>query len=174
MTKILRNIILSLVAVFTFAVAGCSCFNFTETYSGHGMSITMAKGFEETRYIGYDYVLQKDDAMMLAVKESFEGNFNATTWTLEDYTDAIQDENLTNHPTHVRENEGYIYYTYTASAEGNTYFYLITTHQSSDAFWLIQFFCFIEDKDSYEEKFLTWADSVTFDADQPANPGENI
>ena len=45
----------------------------------------------------------------ISVKESFEGNFNATTWTLEDYTDAIQDENLTNHPTHVRENEGYIY-----------------------------------------------------------------
>ena len=51
---------------------------------------------------------------------------------------------------------------------------MVTTHQSSDAFWLIQFFCFIEDKNSYEEKFLTWADSVTFDADQTANPGENV
>ena len=174
MKKTLRNMILSLLAVFTFAISGCSCFNFTETYSGHGMSITMDKGFEETTYGRYDWVLEKKDASMFVSKEEFQANFNPENFTLEEYTNAIQTDNSTNHPTHVRENEGYIYYTYTASAEGNTYFYMVTTHQSSDAFWLIQFFCFIEDKDSYEEKFLTWADSVTFDADQTTNPGENV
>lgn len=174
MKKTLRNIILSFIAVFTFVVSGCSCNFFTETYSGKGMSITMDRGFQEDTYIGYTWYLTKNDAMMIALKEEFEGDFNSTEWTLEEYTDAVQSSNFTNHPTYTRENENYMYYSYNASSEGNTYFYMVTTHVSADAFWIIQFVCFADEKGTFEPKFLTWADSVTFDADASVQPGTGV
>ncbi|MBR3891396.1 MAG: hypothetical protein IKJ30_04940 [Bacilli bacterium] len=176
MKKTLRSIILSFIAVFTFVVAGCSCNFFTETYSGKGMTITMDRGFEEETSEEYDYTwfLTKRDAMMIAIKEEFEEGFSSTEYTLEEYTDLVQDANLTNHPVHTRENENYMYYSYNASSEGNTYYYMVTTHVSADAFWIIQFVCFAEDKSKFEPKFLTWADSVTFDADANTQTGEGV
>ena len=58
------------------------------------------------------------------------------------------------------------YFVYEKTVSDKRYFYLATTHKSKDAFWLIQFCCDQKDKDEFQEKFLEWADTITFDADK--------
>lgn len=160
MRKILHNALICLVAALTFITAGC---NKETTYSKHGMTITMDEGFEERTHKNFTWYLVKGQINIAAIKEAFEGDFNKENYDLETYTEAVQRANDTDIEVHTRENQGYMYYHYTKTIETNTFFYLVTIHDSEDAYWLVQFACLESNKESHTDKFLTWADSITFE-----------
>lgn len=167
MKTILKNSVLLILACFTLVFAGCK--EKEKTYSGHGMSITMTKGFYEQQNINFTYYLVDDDSFMVANKESFDSfglNSLDSSTTLVEYTDIVIDGNNLFATYNTRENEDYLYFTYEREVEGDEFFYLATTHKTSDAFWLIQFCCFEDEKDEFEDKFLKWADTITFDVDE--------
>ena len=83
--------------------------------------------------------------------------------SLEDYTDLVLRNNVLTAEFEERENEDYIYFSYEKSMSGKTFYYLATTHKAEDAFWLIQFACDKDDKDEFKDKFLDWADTITFE-----------
>ena len=168
MKKFIKKGILTLMACFTLVICGCSCFNKTKTYSAHGMSITMSDDFYEKNLVSATYYLESSDSIMIAIKEEFQEVLPEST-TIEEYTDMVLENNYLNTNINSRANEEYKYFTYEKTVSGKEFFYLATTHKTADAFWLIQFACVEDDKDDFEDKFLEWADSITFDANSEEN-----
>lgn len=165
MRKTLKNIILTFVAILTLGVAGCNLFNKQVTYSAHGMSITMDKGFKEKELLSATYYLERNDSIMLAIKEEFQLLLPATL-TLEDYTNLVLQNNIIYSNVNSRENENYMYFSYEKMVSGKNYYYLATTHKAEDSFWLIQFACSKNEKDEFEDKFFKWADTIAFTTEE--------
>lgn len=161
MKKFFKKSILTLVAILTLGATGCNLFNKQETYSAHGMSITMDAGFQEKNLLSATYYLEKDDAIMIATKEEFQ-TLLPSTMTLESYTKLVLQNNLLNRIINTRENKDYLYFDYTKTVSGNSFYYIATTHKTDDSFWLIQFCCDKDNKDEFLGKFLEWADTITF------------
>ena len=57
----------------------------------------------------------------------------------------------------------YFVYTYKTEDGSRTYKYLTTMYESSDSFWLVQFFSEERDFDSLMSSFEQWAETVSFD-----------
>lgn len=163
MKKALKTFILLFVAIITLGASGCSCFNRQETYSKYGMSITMDKGFVEKSIVTATYYLESTDAIMLATKEEFQ-SLIPSTMSLESYTDLVLDTNDLTADVDDRETKDYLYFSYKKTVNGKDFYYFATTHKTDDAFWLVQFACVEDDKDEFQNKFFTWADTITFQA----------
>ena len=153
--------------IFVYFVAG-GCFKKQNTYSNYGMSITMDKGFEEKDVFGYTYYLQSTDSMMAAAKEEFDGTILTSETTLEEYTRLVLKANNYYYTQSTRDDK-YNYFTFSKTVSGKRHFYVATIHKADGALWLIQFGCNESDKDEFEEKFLKWADTVTFESNSEEN-----
>ena len=55
-------------------------------------------------------------------------------------------------------------YTFLNEELNQTYTYFCVTFKAKDAFWLVQFACLEGKYDKYQEKFVEWAKTVSFDA----------
>ena len=62
----------------------------------------------------------------------------------------------------IQEKNGRKYFDYTVTSNGFTFKYFSTAYVSSDAYWLVQYFCFADEYDEHLDTFLEWAETVTF------------
>ena len=159
MKRIFKSFLLLIVCL---SLGACSCFKKEKTYSGNGMSITMEDGFYEKEIVAATYYLESTSAIMHALKEEFQTLLPSST-TLQRYATMVQNNNRLESEVSSRENEEYLYFEYEKTANGKDFFYLATVHKADDSFWLIQFACSQDDKEDYKDKFLKWADTITFD-----------
>lgn len=163
MKKKLLIVVLSAVTVIAclFGVAGCTN---PKTFEKSGMQITLTNKFMEKEYVSMTAYYESSNAIVTVVKEFFTDftSLGVEVNTLEDYTDIVISGNGLTATKHTRENQDYIYFTYERSVSGKSFYYLATTHKSSDAYWLIQFACVVDNKEQFTETFLEYADSVTF------------
>ena len=60
------------------------------------------------------------------------------------------------------EEDGLVYFTYEKSNNGKDYKYYATVFKGTDAYWLIQFACEVDDFDKFLPDFQKWAKSVKF------------
>lgn len=163
MKKRLFIAVLSIVTAIAclFGIAGCAS---AKTFEKAGMQITLTSKFTEKEYISMTAYYESADAIVTVVKESFTDVASAGLEinTLDEYTDVVLSNNGLNSSKLTRENQEYIYFTYEKSVSGKDFYYLATTHKSSDAYWLIQFACVKDKKEQFTETFLGYADSITF------------
>lgn len=140
-------------------LAGCAS---DKTFETSGMQITLTSAFYEKEYVSMTAYYESRDAIVTVLKEEFGLVDGFGNYTLSQYTDTVLSANNLSASVQTREGKEYQYFTYERSASGKNFYYLATTHKSSDAFWLIQFACVVSDKDKYTDKFLGWADTITF------------
>jgi len=160
----LASVIAAVVGVC--GLAGCNLI--PRTFTSNDMQITLDYTFKETSPVppGQTVVYESLTVGVAALSEPF--SMLSGLLTLNDYTNKVLIKNGYNTEKFEREGKEYMYFTYEQEVEGTGFFYLATTHKASKSFWLIQFFCFSSQKDKYTEKFLAWADTITFTADAPA------
>lgn len=144
-------------------LAGCSQ---EKTFEKAGMQITLTSNFHEKDYVSMTAYYESRDAIVTVLKEEFSLVDGFKNYTLTQYTNTVLKANKLTAAVSTREGKDYQYFTYEKSVSGKDFYYLATTHKASDAFWLIQFACVVSDKDSYTEKFLGWADTVVFGAQE--------
>lgn len=145
-------------AVLAVSLSGCVK---SKTFSKAGMSISLTSEFTEKDIVSQTVYYESRKCIVTALKEEFSLLPN---YSLSEYTDTVKSNNKLTAESHVREGKDYMYFTYEKTASGKNFYYLATTHKSDDAFWLIQFICEQSDKDKYNDKFLGWADTITFTA----------
>ncbi|MDE7380431.1 MAG: hypothetical protein K2N14_05190 [Clostridia bacterium] len=159
---ILCGIIVALTAAI-MAVTLTACTANPKQFDKAGMSITLTTAFTEKDLVSQTAYYESRDSIVTALKEEFSLLSGSSSWTVSHYTDVVMKNNkLTDAEKHEREGKEYIYFTYEKTVSGKQFFYLATTHKSSDAFWLIQFACDQSKKDAMTDTFLGWADTVTF------------
>ena len=169
MKNLFKKGILVLTVCFSLIICGCSCFNKEKTYSKYGMTITMTEGFTEKSILNATYYLESTQSLMHALKEEFNPTYLPSTTTLDEYVSLVKRNNYLQAEVETRENEEYLYFTYEKTVSGKTFFYLATAHKTEDSFWLIQFACNENDKEDFEDKFLKWADTITFETNNQSN-----
>lgn len=146
----------------------CGCFEKTVTFEKAGMSITLKGNFVEKEIASQTAYYESTDAIVTAIKEEFTLVAGFSDYTLSDYTDLVLRNNKLTAEVTSRENKSYMYFTYEKTVSGKNFYYFATTHKADDAFWLIQFACVVDDKDSKTADFFEWADSIKFGIDKPA------
>jgi hypothetical protein len=163
MRKIFNTTIFILMtALIIFNFSACSSQN-TKVYECEaGLSITLPDGFIEKDLMMATYYLQSENALFLAIKESFSDlaivSINGNS-TLTDYAEVVIYQNALD--TSIHSEESIVYFTYSKNVSGKTFFYFATVEKGSDSFWLCQFACLNSEKDNYQQTFIDWSKTIT-------------
>ena len=133
-----------------------------KVFSDAGMSITLTDRFEEQDAEGVTVCYATNEVALFMIKEGFFFYEGLENYTLEEYSDMC----ASTAPAEVTELgtvDGMRCFEYTYNSDGNTYYYFVTTHKRSDAFWIIQFSTLEKNADKYKDDFIKWAKSVEFE-----------
>ena len=165
MKKKLLALVISLIAVIACAVGLTGCTS-EKTFEKAGMQITLTSKFTEKELLSQTAYYESRDAIVTVLKEEFSLASGFGSYTLGEYTDLVLKQNQLSADKNTREGKDYMYFSYEKTVSGKDFYYLATTFKADDAFWLIQFACNVSQKDSKQETFLKWADTVTFTTEQ--------
>lgn len=159
-----NRVFLGLIAlVISFFLAGCEINVPDQEYNLDKFKITLEEGLKEQETESYPIYLQGLDMEFFALDESFD-SLNVLGITSdssnEDYLNVVITAN--NLDTEVKEKDGVSYIIYEKELNGRKYFYLATSHKSSDSFYLTQYATLSKNKEKYESKFLTWDKTLKF------------
>ncbi len=164
MNKTIRLLaILILFSLFTTLFSACE--EGVMTVSTKELSITIADDFQQTPHIYYvaSYEKENGDAVLIvreskAVVEDVAGHADVTR---EEYAALLISSNKKG--SDPREEDGILYYTYTAADDsGVDYTYLSTVFTSENAFWMVQFVTKTANFNDRFDTFMTYAGSVSF------------
>lgn len=149
--------------VLVGALSLFACGGGEKTYSFDEFSITMEAGLAQKKIDGQTYYLEGRRMIFAVNKQLFSGLSGlSSASTVADYVEAVFDNNgLSATPLAVTDGATpFEYFTYEKTVEGKDYFYLAAAFKGTDSFFLCNFSCFLSDKDSYQPKFLTYAQSI--------------
>ena len=153
-----------LLAIFVIAlllVTGCGKSS-GKVFNEGNFKITLNENFEKKSLASatYYYENNKDNIGVTVLLETYEAlkAINITKDTsLKEYADII----IKQMPTATMKTEGnFMYFTYSKTVGGSTYFYMPTMFKGENGFYLLNFFCLEKDKDANMDKFISWAKTV--------------
>lgn len=156
-----KGIYIFLIFIFCLFLTGC---NNTKTYTSHGMSIEMPKGFYEKSLASTTVYFESQTAIVTGLKETFQTLSQVgldKNSSLQDYLKLVLKNN--NKEETLKEEGNLVYFTYESNVSGKDFFYTTVGYKANDSFWLFNFACETKNKDNYASKFLDWAKTVKFD-----------
>lgn len=157
--------ILTSLLIFIFVFSGCADANSPKTFSKAGMSITLDGSFNEAVYESYTACYDSPYVAVYALKQDFtffEGSGYGTDTPLKDYANLVIESNgLEN--CDVTEANGLVGFSFQKESGGGLYHYNAYVYKSDSAFWLVQFATEADNASVYENKIISFAQSVTFD-----------
>ncbi len=165
LTAVIIFVIMSLI-IIGVGVFGNNLFNYNVTYTKDDLSFKsnelLFERPEEGFVVSYSNLLQ--DVAVLANKESKEylESLDYKDLTLEDYSKIVYDNGERIGELKKQDDKDYYYFTYNYKDDYDDIFYLTAMYINKDDFWIVNFACDNNKKEQYEDKFLEWADSVTF------------
>ena len=134
-----------------------------KTFSCNDMQITLTKSFKETEIQGFTAAYDSKDVAVFALEETFAATPSLKEWSLDQYAQAVIDNNNLTDAVLVRDGDMRSFaYDATNSQTQETYHYVAYVYKEDDAFWMIQFAALKEDADEYAKQIDTWAKTVTF------------
>lgn len=134
-----------------------------ETFTSHGMSITLTNAFRETTVENFTVAFDSSKAGVFALKEDFSLVAGFENYTLAEYTDLLIKANSSKGPQKM-DKEGVHGFVYSATnpETKDTYVYYSYTYKAHDAFWFVQFAVLEKNAEAYEQQIADWAASIVF------------
>lgn len=127
-----------------------------KTFESDGITLLLTDRFkEQVSQVGFDAYYVADFAGVMVLKEEFTLEEGLDGKSLEDYTNAvIKNNGLEN--TQALEKDGLWYYIKdTANAR-----YYSFSYKGTDAFYIVQYSCFLTQADEMEDTIFKWAKAV--------------
>lgn len=136
-----------------------------ETFECKDFSITLTEDFvndtdlaEEMEYYA---VFDSRDIAVLVLRDEFEYLEGTGVESALDYCELLCE--LSEIPdAEVKEERGVLHFDYTDTQDGVTDYYFTAVLESSDSYWVFQFFVEEELYPEFEDRFFEWAGSVVF------------
>lgn len=130
--------------------------------TGKGLTIKMSSDMEEERAGDLSVYYFAEDCMVSVKKVPFDelveaGTANADS-TIEDYIKLIEDSN--ENITFTTDSYGHPSTTYSAESDGVNVAYYVTVRKGSDAFWMINFSCLEEEKETRYPQYELWGSTI--------------
>ena len=156
-------VLLLVAALVTMASCGGKVYEAdAKEFTSNGLTITLTEAFVETQHEGYTVCYDSKSVAVIALKESFSLQAGVKDWTLEYYADLIKSANSAHSPSKPVKvgDRMVIEYTFFNPNTNVTYHYYTCMYKGSDAFWMVQFACDVNDIEEYKPYMMQWADSV--------------
>ncbi len=152
--------ILILILALTMLLVSCgpeATYDTPYDFTHEGLTLTLTTDFKlknpPDAFTGY---YESDKVVVMTLFESFDqlagAGYNEVD-TLEEYTKVVAGE----YEVKTDDSSGFLYFTFERSADFKDYYYLATTRQADDGFWLVQYACRAKDKEDFAAMFLEWA-----------------
>ena len=164
MKKTYKISLLLLCMVLLLSFCSCGLFGKAKEKdsSKSGATITLTDEFTEQELVSQTayYVSMKSIVTMLKEEFSLFKGTEYENMTLNEYAKLVITANSLT--ATAAEEDGLVYFTYEKSNNGKDYKYYATVFKGTDAYWLIQFACEVDDFDKFLPDFQKWAKSVKF------------
>ncbi|MBQ6852144.1 MAG: hypothetical protein IJO04_03855 [Oscillospiraceae bacterium] len=130
-----------------------------KTFSKEDFSITLTDDFAQTQQEGFFAFYESKSAAVFALREDAEifGNI-----TLDEYGDLVLKAN-NRADAKMNKGDGFLWFEYTATADGQEYYYMAVCCQSENAFWVVNFATPASNREKYATIFMQWAESINTD-----------
>ena len=159
-----KGMAIMIAAIIFGAVAG---FLFTsglfkdspKTFTEGEFQITLTDAFEPAEEAGYYALYRSKTAMVFTVREA---KMLFDDITLEEYGELVLTAN-NRIGLQMKQGEGFIWFDYTDTPDGQETYYLAVCCESEDAFWIVNFATPASNREKYKEEFLDWARSIKID-----------
>ena len=131
-------------------------------FTSDGLTLTLTDAFVKKDQEGYTVCYDSKSVAVIALKESFSLQEGVKDWTLEYYAGLIKNSNSKHSPSDPVKvgDRMVIEYTFYNPDTDITYHYYTCMYKGSDAFWMVQFACDVNDIEEYKPYMIQWADSV--------------
>ncbi len=155
---------LKLVTILTLLIFTTACdLSVEEEFKEDNFKITLTDNFYKQDNLNSTYYYESSNVGVTATLEEFSELTDTGLTkesTLEDYIKAVEYANNETYEIKKGNNEKYLYFDYTATANGKEYYYITTAYKGKTGFWLVTFFCESKNKETLTPKILKYADSV--------------
>ena len=132
-----------------------------KTFDLDGFHITLTDQFQEEEMDGVTVYLESDYVGIAAYQEPFTDleiiglNKNST---LDEYMQLVIQNN--GGDEEIKHENDLTYVEYEKEIDGETYYYFVTTFKGEDSFWGVIFFTLKDNKNTYRDDFIKWAQSI--------------
>ena len=134
-----------------------------KTFSSHGMTITLTKGFKETEIENQTVAYDSKNVAVFALKEKFTLVDGFENYTLAQYANVVMQANkLSSSKVKTENGLTWFEYEWENPETQDVYRYFAYVYKADDAFWLIQFAAKKENAEQLAPKIEQWAKSVSF------------
>lgn len=161
----MKKLITILLCICTiFLVGGCNSEESKmQKYSDSGFTITLPKGFYKKELASVTVYYESEYAILTALKESYTNleplGINNDS-SLEDYAKAVLSNNQQDSELKKSDDGNFVYFTYEKEVSDKDFYYMAAIFKAEDAFWLVNFACEEDNKDTYSKEFIKWAESI--------------
>lgn len=149
---------------FALAMAAVLWLNNREVQFGNTpYSITLPAAFEEYKNDAFAFSARTKEVQISAFPDEKQTllDYGITdVKTVDDYADLFAEIYELEDCTRTTLENGTVCLTYTMDYENTTYYYCDALTESSDAFWITEFYCKASAQDKYAPLFLQWANSI--------------
>ena len=159
----MKHITKILLLTLALSLLLCGCAAKEKTFETEGMKIVLTNRFIEQDQEGFTTTYVSSNAVVLALKETFETLEDADLdrdLSLEEYAELVMLSNSLDAKPQTKD--GLTYFVYESTVDGVTYSYLAVVYKATDAYWLVQFATQQSDYAAMEETLFTYAKSVSF------------
>lgn len=129
------------------------------SFTAGGFSITLTDAFEEGGHEGFHAAYVSPASLVYVVREEATPD---DPLTLKEYAQRLQETN-SDGTLEMQEQDGFVFFEFTAQTESQNVYMLIACYQSQDAYWAVNMATPEENKEDFRQLFLSWAASVRID-----------
>jgi hypothetical protein len=137
-----------------------------KTFTEKEYTIKLTEDFAKEKIEGATYYYESDNAIVMVINEKASELADigiGEDSTVDDYMQAIIDNNKLPEKTKINKREDYRFISYeNGDKKSEKYYFVAVTFRQGDEFWLMNFACRQTDDQKFKDQFFKWADSVKF------------
>ncbi len=159
-------LLLAALCICTLLMVGCDSDPTamdSKIFTSEGMTITLTEGFELSEAEGYTVAYDSNSIAVIALREEFTLMPGAEDFTIEEYGELVIAANgLTDISLQTADGLTWFEYDYDNTDLNKTYHYYSYVFKAADSFWMVQFACYSENTDMYEDAIKSYAKTIMF------------
>jgi len=158
----LASAIAAIIVISSMSGINCLGTN-SKVFSANGLSITLPKSFAEKEDSNYSAIYQSQNTVVSVAREDDPSLAQAgalTNVSIIGFTEKLI--SMFQVDTMPTIGYGLIFFTYDKTISEKSFTYFATVFTGNNAYWLVQFSCETKDYDKLEQKFIGWAQTVSF------------
>ncbi len=153
----MKKLLLPIISLFAITMSSCSLGSKKVTIDD--IEITLPSGFVKADLVNTYYYAQTSEVGFAVVRIESSFGYTATSYLEYAFNNLKVESTIESYES---DNLNFKYAYYTNTAQGETYQYFDCVFDHNDYLYDFEFYCKEKKANSYKDKFLDWAKTITF------------